>query len=129
MTAQYIPVVFAFAFAGLVAISLIGLSAILGRGRTNPERKRQTYESGMPLLDTARKRVSVKFFVVALVFILFDVEVVFLFPWAVAARELLAEGNTVFLPAGLIFLLVLAIGDIYLWKEGAFDWTRRGSDS
>lgn len=127
MTAQYIPVLFAFGFATLVAVSLIGLSALLGVGRTSPALKRESYESGMPLLDAAHKRISIKFFLVALVFILFDVEVVFLFPWALAIRELAAAGNPVFLPAGLIFIAVLAIGDIYLWKAGAFDWGGRGS--
>ena len=79
----------------------------------------------MPLLDSARKRVSVRFFVVAMVFIVFDIEVAFLFPWAVAARGLLAEGNTTVLVDGLIFLVLLAVGYAYLWREGAFDWSRR----
>jgi len=127
MSAQYIPVLLAFGFAATVAVSLIGLSALLGQGRSGPSLKRESYESGMPLLDAAHKRVSVKFFLVALVFILFDVEVVFLFPWALAMREFVAEGNTVFLPAGLVFIAILAVGDIYLWKAGAFDWGGRGS--
>lgn len=129
MTAQYVPVLLAFAFAGVVAISLVGLSLLVGKGRLKPARKVETYESGMPLLDSSRKRVSVKFFVVAMVFIVFDVEVAFLFPWAVSVRGLLAEGNTSVLLDGLIFLVLLAIGYIYLWREGAFDWSRRGSES
>ena len=129
MLAQYIPVLLAFAFAGLVAVTLVGLSALLGRGRLGMARTRQTYESGMPLIDSSRKRVSVKFFVVAMVFIVFDVEVAFLFPWAVAARGLILEGDTSVLLDGLIFLVMLAIGYAYLWREGAFDWSRRGSES
>jgi NADH-quinone oxidoreductase subunit A len=128
MTAQYIPVLLAFAFATLVATAMVGLSALLGRGRLVRQRTRETYESGMPLLDSSRKRVSVRFFVVAMVFIVFDIEVAFLFPWAVAARGLLAEGHRTVLLDGLIFLVLLAIGYVYLWREGAFDWSRRGSE-
>jgi NADH-quinone oxidoreductase subunit A len=129
MIAQYVPVLLAFAFAALVAGALVGLSALLGRGRLDATRTRETYESGMPLLDSSRKRVSVKFFVVAMVFIVFDVEVAFLFPWAVSTRGLLAGGDVSVLLDGLIFLVLLAVGYVYLWREGAFDWSRRGSDS
>ena len=129
MIAQYVPVLLAFVFAALVAGSLVGLSALLGRGRLHAARKQETFESGMPLLDSSRKRVSVKFFVVAMVFIVFDVEVAFLFPWAVSVRGLLAEGDTSVLLDGLIFLVLLAIGYVYLWREGAFDWSRRGSET
>jgi NADH:ubiquinone oxidoreductase subunit 3 (subunit A) len=129
MIAQYVPVLLAFAFAALVAGALVGLSAVLGRGRLDATRTRETYESGMPLLDSSRKRVSVKFFVVAMVFIVFDVEVAFLFPWAVSTRGLLAGGDVSVLLDGLIFLVLLAVGYVYLWREGAFDWSRRGSES
>jgi NADH-quinone oxidoreductase subunit A len=129
MSAQYIPVLLAFAFAAAVAVGIVGLSALAGRGRLREVLKSETFEAGMPLLDSSRKRVSVKFFVVAMVFIVFDVEVAFLFPWAVSVRGLLAEGNTTVLLDGLIFLFLLAVGYAYLWREGAFDWSRRGSDS
>ncbi len=128
MITQYIPVVIAFAFAAVVAVTLVGLTAFLGRGRLAGTRTRDTYESGMPLLDNSRKRVSVKFFVVAMVFIVFDVEVAFLFPWAVSARALLAEIGPQVMLDGLVFLVLLAIGYVYLWREGAFDWTRRRSE-
>ena len=129
MLNQYIPVLLAFAFAALVAVSLIGLSALLGRGKLHAKRTRESFEAGMPLLDSSRKRVSVKFFMVAMVFIVFDVEVAFLFPWAVSARGLVAKGDTSVLVDGLIFLVLLAVGYVYLWREGAFDWSRRGSQS
>ncbi len=128
MITQYIPVVMAFVFAVTVTGVLVGLTAFLGRGRLAGSRTRETYESGVPLLDTSRKRVSVKFFVVAMVFIVLDVEVAFLFPWAVSARALLAEGGPAVLLDGLAFLALLAIGYVYLWREGAFDWARRRSE-
>ena len=128
MITQYIPVVMAFVFAVVVAVALIGLTTFLGRGHLAGTRTRDTYESGVPLLDSSRKRVSVKFFVVAMVFIVFDVEVAFLFPWAVSARGLLTEIGPAVMLDGLVFLVLLAIGYVYLWREGAFDWTRRRSE-
>lgn len=126
MTAQYIPVLMAFVFAGAVAVIIVGTSVFLGRGHLRTPRKTETYESGMPLLDTSRRRVSVKYFVVAMVFIVFDIEVAFLYPWAVSVRELVAEGHPLVLIDGLVFLTLLAIGYAYLWREGAFDWSRDG---
>jgi NADH-quinone oxidoreductase subunit A len=128
MSAQYIPVLFAFAFAAAVALGIVGLSALAGRGRLREARKSETFEAGMPLLDSSRKRVSVKFFVVAMVFIVFDVEIAFLFPWAVAVRGFVQQGNAQVLVDGLIFLVLLAVGYVYLWREGAFDWSRRGNE-
>ena len=118
MLTQYIPVLLAFAFAALVAVSLIGLSALLGRGRLRARRTRETFEAGMPLLDSSRKRVSVKFFVVAMVFIVFDVEVAFLFPWAITLRQ---TGAFAFWSM-IVFLGVLTVGFIYEWKKGALEW-------
>ncbi|MGC8917046.1 MAG: NADH-quinone oxidoreductase subunit A [Thermoanaerobaculum sp.] len=128
MTAQYVPVILTFAFAATMAAAIVGLSALLGRGKLQHKRKLEPYESGMLLIDASRKRVSVKFFVVAMVFIVFDVEVAFLYPWAVSVKSLLAEGNKLVLWDGFIFLLLVTIGYVYLWREGAFDWARRGGE-
>jgi len=128
MSAQYLPVLLTFAFAGVMAAAIVGLSALLGRGKLAQKRKLEPYESGMLLIDASRKRVSVKFFVVAMVFIVFDVEVAFLYPWAVSVRELLAEGNKLVLWDGLLFVLLVTIGYVYLWREGAFDWAKRGGE-
>jgi NADH-quinone oxidoreductase subunit A len=129
MLGQYLPVVLAFLFAGLVVAGVFGLSALLGRGRLRPERKRDTFESGMPLIDSSRKRVPIKFFVVAMVFIVFDIEVAFLFPWAVTLRESMAFNPWHALISGFVFLVLLAVGYVYLWREGVFDWGKRGSAS
>ncbi len=82
------------------------------------KRKLSPYESGMPLLDDSHKRISVKFFIVAMIFILFDVEAAFLYPWAVVFRQ---GGMAVFVEM-LVFVVVLFLGFAYLWKKGAFDW-------
>ena len=94
----------------LEAVELVTIGKVYELGHT--------YESGMPLYDPGRKRISVKFFVVAIIFILFDVEAAFLFPWAVVFREL---GKLAFVEMG-VFLGLLALGYVYLWKKGALEW-------
>jgi NADH:ubiquinone oxidoreductase subunit 3 (subunit A) len=87
--------------------------------------KRQVYETGVPVVDRAYKRISVKFYLVALVFVVLDVEVAFLYPWAVTYRELLAEYSAVILWDMLAFMSLLAVAYVWLWKTGVFDWGRR----
>lgn len=102
--------------AGLTA-AMLTLSSLLGR-RVRTRRKLSTYECGMPLLDKSRKRMSVKFSVIAMIFILFDVEIAFLYPWAVIFR---ASGWGLFAEM-ILFLSTLAVGYAYVWKKGALDW-------
>ena len=78
----------------------------------------ETYECGMPLLDTARHPFDVKFYLVALTFVLFDIEAVFLFPWAIQYKQLALYG---LVEMGL-FILILAFGWFYIWKKGALEW-------
>ncbi|HTE04809.1 MAG TPA: NADH-quinone oxidoreductase subunit A [Planctomycetota bacterium] len=118
---DYLPVllllIFAISFAGLN----IGVSWLLGkRGSTNPD-KESAFECGMLPLQQGRRRFSVKFYVVAMLFILFDVEVVFLYPWAVKYRALGLFG---FLEM-LVFLGVLMVGWWYVVRKGALDWSPR----
>jgi NADH-quinone oxidoreductase subunit A len=117
MPQSYVPILILMGFAAIVAASLILLSALLGP-RLRTRRKLDTYESGVPLIDSSRKRLSIQFFVIAMVFILFDVEIAFLYPWALVFRE---GGPALFLEM-LLFLGVLAVGYAYIWKKGAFDW-------
>jgi NADH-quinone oxidoreductase subunit A len=106
---------------------LLGFAALVGqRSRSASELKRDTYESGVPLADRSVKRISVKFYQVALVFVVLDVEVAFLYPWAVTYRELLAKHSLVVLWDMLAFVALLAFAYAYLWKKGVFDWGRRG---
>lgn len=113
----YVPILLLMAAAAALAGTMILLSAILGP-RLKTRRKLSTYESGMPLLDTSRKRMSIQFFVIAMIFILFDVEIAFLYPWALVFRE----GGIALFVEMLVFLAVLAVGYAYIWKKGAFDW-------
>ena len=100
----------------------IGVSAMLGPRRPTAI-KGQTYESGMPTIGTARRRVWIRYYLVAVIFILFDIEVIFLYPWAAVMRTLRDNHSIAFalFPMGF-FVLVLIIGLLYEWRKGALDW-------
>jgi NADH-quinone oxidoreductase subunit A len=102
--------------AGMAAVIQL-LNVLLGR-RLRTKAKGETYESGVPLIDASHKRMSIQFFVIAMVFILFDVEIAFLYPWALVFRSV---GWPLFVEM-VAFLVVLAVGYAYIWKKGAFDW-------
>ncbi len=121
MLQAYIPLLLVVAFVVVNAVIMLGLSHWLSSYRPTSV-KGQAYESGMPVLGDARERFSVKFYLVAMLFIIFDIEVVFLFPWAVAFNQLPAQSGLL-LVAMLIFLGVLTAGFIYAWKRGALEWT------
>lgn len=117
MAISFVPVLVLMAFAAIVGAALLFLSSLLGR-KVRTRRKLAPYECGMPLLDKSRKRVSVKFAVVAMVFIVFDVEIAFLYPFAVYFRQ----GALPLFLEMLVFLATLGVGYAYIWKKGAFDW-------
>jgi NADH-quinone oxidoreductase subunit A len=102
--------------AGFALISVL-LSNVLGPSKPSPE-KSAPYECGMPAVGDARERQSVKFYLVAMIFLLFDIEVAFLYPWAMALRDL---GWTGFIQVVLFMALLLA-GYTYVWRKGALDW-------
>ncbi len=103
--------------AGFAAGNIL-LSQFLGPKKPSPE-KSAPYECGMPAVGDARERQSVKFYMVAMIFLLFDIEVAFLYPWAIAFREL---GWTGLMQISVFFAL-LTTGYIYVWRKGAFDWS------
>jgi NADH-quinone oxidoreductase subunit A len=105
-----------FAFGGV----MVGLGVILGPKKPTPE-KLAPYECGMPPVGDARERQSVKFYLVAMIFLLFDIEVAFLYPWAMALRDLGWPG---FVQVTL-FMALLLTGYIYVWRKGALDWGAR----
>jgi len=113
----FLPILIMLGLATIVAVALLIVNSLLGR-QAPSARKQAPYESGMPLLDETRKRISVKFFIVAMIFILFDVEAAFIYPWAVVYRS----GGWLLFGEMLFFLVVLFLGYAYLYKKGAFDW-------
>jgi NADH-quinone oxidoreductase subunit A len=117
MLLEYLPILILFILATLLA----GLVVIIGHafGPRRPTRhKAQPYESGMVPIGPGTRRLPVRFYLVAVLFILFDIEVVFFFPWAVVFRQLGLFG----LVEMLIFILILTVGYIYAWKKGALEW-------
>ncbi|MDQ5857811.1 MAG: NADH-quinone oxidoreductase subunit A [Acidobacteriota bacterium] len=117
MPQSFIPILILLGLAVGMAGTILLANSVLGP-KLRTRRKLGTYESGVPLLDASHKRVSIKFFVIAMVFILFDVEIAFLYPWAVVFRE----GGIPLFVEMLVFLAILAVGYAYLWKKKAFDW-------
>jgi NADH-quinone oxidoreductase subunit A len=104
---------------GFAAV-MIGLSILLGPRNPTPE-KLAPYECGMPAVGDARERQSVKFYLVAMIFLLFDLEVAFLYPWAVALRDLGWPGFVQI----VTFFLILLVGFVYVWRKGILDWGSR----
>ena len=117
----YFPVLVQVILAAAVAAGLIGGGLLLGK-RVRNAAKDTPYESGMQPVGSARERFSVKFFLVAMVFILFDIEAIFLYPWVVVYRELKMFAFVEM----LIFVVLILSGFFYIWKKGALDWS--GSD-
>ena len=121
MIEQYIPVFLVLAVALIFGIVLVWSSTLIGPQRPNRE-KTSTYESGMQPVGTARERISIKYYLVAMFFIIFDLEVIFIYPWAVEFRKLFGEiGISVFISM-LVFLIVLELGYLYAYKKGGFKW-------
>jgi NADH-quinone oxidoreductase subunit A len=119
----YFPILVQALLALAVAAGALATSALLGH-RVKDKLKEMPYECGNPPVGDARGRFSVKFYLVAIMFILFDVEVVFLFPWAVVFRELKLYGFV----SMLLYLVVVLSGFLFLWKKGALDWARSEKD-
>jgi NADH-quinone oxidoreductase subunit A len=133
MDRTYLPILLLMGFVVANAILILALSHLTVRRRTTPE-KDTPYESGMPPLGDARERFSVKFYMVAMLFIIFDIETVFMIPWGVYYQQLSCSvalangvcpaGNLSFFGLGemLVFIAILLVGFIYIWKKGALQW-------
>ena len=117
MREVYVPILILFAISGLNAVGMVAASHILNPRRPTPQ-KEMPYESGMIPLGDTRARFSVKFYMVAISFIVFDLETIYLIPWAVEMREL---GWGAFV-AVMLFVAVLALGLVYEWKKGGLEW-------
>jgi NADH-quinone oxidoreductase subunit A len=117
----YFPIMVQVVIAAVLAAALIAISYIFGKKVRNRV-KDMPYESGMVPTGDARQRFSVKFYLVGMLFILFDIEAIFLYPWVVVYREL----KMVAFAEMLVFVVLILSGFFYIWKKGALDWS--GSD-
>jgi len=126
MHAAYAPVLILTALAVGLGALVIGLSFIVGPRKPSPV-KSATYESGLTPIGPGRRRVPVRFYLIATLFILFDIEVIYLYPWAVQFRQLARPVAAGGLGAGAlvsmgIFIGVLSLGLVYVWRKGALEW-------
>lgn len=133
MSRAYLPVLMLLGFVVMNAVLIVAISALTMRAHPTPE-KQNPYESGMPTLGDARERFSVKFYLIAILFIIFDIETVFMIPWGVYYRQLSCTvplrggmcplGDVSFFGLGemLVFMLILFVGLVYVWKKGALQW-------
>ena len=117
MLLQYLPIAILFIAAAAIAIIAVGLGYLFGPKHPT-ERKEETYESGMRPIGPGTRRIPVRFYMIAVLFILFDIEVIFFFPWAVVFRQLGLFG----LVEMFIFVIILLVGYAYAWKKGALEW-------
>ncbi len=133
MSRAYLPVLMLLGFVVMNGLLIVALSALTVRSRPTPV-KQAPYESGIPPLGDARERFSIKFYLVAILFIVFDIETVFMIPWGVYYKQLSCtvpmlnnvcpSGHVSFFGLGemLVFMAILLVGLAYVWKKGALQW-------
>jgi NADH-quinone oxidoreductase subunit A len=133
MERTYLPVLLLVGFVAVNAVLILVLAHLITRSRPTPV-KQQAYESGIPVINDARERFSVKFYMVAMLFIVFDIETVFMIPWGAYYRQLSCAvplsnglcpaGSISFFGLGemLVFMAILLAGYVYIWKKGALQW-------
>lgn len=118
----YLPIFLVFTIALVAAGVFLGVSFWLGPRKSNPQ-KDATYECGIPPRGSIHIRFFVRFFLVALFFLLFDLEAVFLYPWVLLYRGFVADGRALFaLGEMAVFVGVLVVGFVYVWKKGGLEW-------
>ncbi len=117
MIESYVPILVTFLVATFIGSAIIVLSTVLAKRNPTPI-KLMPYECGMDPIGGARQRFSVRFFIIGMLFIVFDIELIFLFPWAKIFNELIPFG---FIEM-LLFVLVLLVGLVYVWNKGALEW-------
>jgi len=122
MLTDYLPIAILFVISTGLAILVIVIGHLFGPKRPTP-RKLEPYESGMRPLGPAMRRMPVRFYLVAVLFILFDIEIVFFLPWAVTLRSFIGSGLGMFaFVEMLVFIAILMVGYIWIWKKGALEW-------
>ena len=120
MLRSYVPILVLIGFVVANAIMMIGISHVFSTYRRTAV-KVAPYESGIPVLGDARERFSIKWYLVAMLFIVFDIETVFMIPWAVAFHQFRDIGGLLLIEM-LVFIGILGVGYLYVWKRGAFQW-------
>ena len=124
---EFLPIFMLIAIAIAFAALAIGLPMLIGKKRTYHRVKDSAYECGLPADKTTNMRYSVKFYLVAMIFILFDLEVVFVVGWASCFKELVKSVGPSVLWGMVVFLAILEIGHLYIWRRGALDWAPKRS--
>ena len=114
---DYIPILVMIIFSVLIALLIVGASYLLGH-RISNKIKLSVYECGVRTIGPTRIKINIRYYIVAMLFLIFDIEIMFLYPWAVVAGNLKLFGFAVM----LFFVLVLLVGYIYLWSKGALEW-------
>ena len=122
---EYLPIVFQLAIAVGIALGGVGLSMILGKKGRNHPAQGMAYECGKNAEGKVQPRFSVKFYLVAMIFILFDIEVIFMYPWAVGYLDSVTSVGVSVFWAMVAFVIILEIGHLYAYKKGVFDWNKR----
>ena len=118
---NYVPLVLQILVALGLACGMVGASFLIGKHK-NSRTKAGPYECGMDVIGDARGRFTVRFYMVAMLFILFDVEAIFLIPWAVVYRDLLKKYGSFGFWEMLVYIGIMLVGFFYVWKKGALDW-------
>jgi NADH-quinone oxidoreductase subunit A len=122
MLAPYIPIAVIVILAVVFGFFIVALGHLFGPRRTSA-RKSMPYESGMNPIGPGTRRVPVRFYLVAVLFILFDIEIIFIIPWAVVLKQFVQQQAGVFaLIEMIIFIVILLVGLVYAWKKGALEW-------
>lgn len=124
----YIPILMIFIMAAGLAVTLVIVSRLAGKNRPT-DVKLMPYECGQNPIGNARERFSVKFYLLAMIFLLFDIEAIYLVPWAVVYNDLVKSTDWVIAYFEMmIFVLILFVGYLYIWRKGVLDWNKKSSD-
>jgi NADH-quinone oxidoreductase subunit A len=120
MLHDLMPILLLFAVSAVIGVAILILTHLFGPSRPNPI-KLSPYESGKTPVGGPRVRFSIRYYIIAMLFVLFDIELVFFYPWAVVYRQYLSLGGFIFVEM-LVFIGLLLVGYLYAWKKGALEW-------
>ena len=114
---EYVAIFVMMCLAGIIAVIIIGASHLLGQ-RTKNKVKLSPYECGTTTIGATRRIMTIRYYIVAMLFLVFDIEIIFLYPWAVVTKKLGLFGFVEM----MIFVVILFVGYLYIWKKGALEW-------